>query len=278
MALVRGELVGIPTRGPEVEEAGFNQLRPIALGRDLIADAEAGESYVQATGVVAGTNQQTFELEKWSTGFDGTSGCGSDDVSGYPEGSNRIIAQFRYSGMTDGEDFLEFWVDPDDNTGMFPGIWNWGAEGNCYTAWLSDQEGFTKGKYIVAMFAGPNLRRAGVASVEVGVEESDATRITATAIDGDTGRPIQGAVLAFLRPDVSIDEWRANPTEEGILASGETGADGTVDLGPRFEPGVSYPALGFADGYASIYASYQVPTDAGESIGVTFTFSRPAGG
>lgn len=278
MGLVDGRLIGVPTRGPELEEQGFNQLRPITLGSELIADAQAGESYVQATGVVFGTGEQSLELVKWATDFDEQTGCGTEETSGgYAEGTKRIVGQFAYDAMTDGEDILELWVRPEDRVSTWVYVWDWGNNGECFPVWFSDTNGLPDGEYTVALFAGPNLRRAGLAKVEVGVDPRETTRIVATALDRDTGQPITDARLGFLRPDVSLDEWRANPTEEAVLTAGRTGPDGTVDLGQLFERGVEYVAVGFADGYQPIRATYRVPADAGESIGVTFNFVAPTG-
>ncbi len=273
MALVDGTLIGIPTRGPDDSDEGFNDLRPVNLAHQLIADAQAGQAYVRGTGVVFGTGRQAFDLATWSSGFQRETLCASDTVTDFPPGATRIVAVFEYAQLTPNEDILELWFRDDKVVNITPYVWDLDQQGACAPSWISNEDGLPAGTYEVRILAGENLRLAGSAQTRVGVERPQGISLTGKAVDGDSGAPIPGARIGFLEPGTDPEAWLAQPSADTVYSAGKTGANGEVTLSAPLVPGVEYPFVGLADGYKTISGCCFV-VDPDATAEVTFTFVK----
>jgi len=188
-------LVGIPTRGADQ----IDQLRPINLAKPLLEDAVAGLSYVQHSGVTAGTGDETLFFNRWGMGLEESGECLIDPVDAYGYGTQYLLAEFSYEGFEDGEDVHWVWFADDDF--WYEGRlnpehgWTGGDSGECF--WVAghdlDDRALPIGTYDLFVLAGAEPRLLAQASVEIGEEAPpppNLVEVTGRVVDLDSGQPI----------------------------------------------------------------------------------------
>jgi S1-C subfamily serine protease len=79
---------------------------------------------------------------------------------------------------------------------------------------------------------------------------SQGVLLTGLVTDANTGRPIQGAAIAVLRPGLSVEEWRNLPGKEGSDAEGMTDTTGRYRTAPAMaRDSRPHTVVVVADGY-----------------------------
>ncbi len=73
--------------------------------------------------------------------------------------------------------------------------------------------------------------------------------VSGTIVSADTGRGIEGALFVVLKPDVTVDEFMAELSEEQIYAHAETDREGTFVLRRPIPRGESFGVVIGAEGY-----------------------------
>jgi putative serine protease PepD len=242
---------------------GFiNSLRPINFALPLIRAAQTGVAYESPYSVpgvstanndTPGTGGESFALNGWSVDFDSDS-CPIDPQSSFPSGILQITASFSYSGMTDGQLLEYYWLI--DEEVVFNSSFNWdgGSSSACFSFWLENGgDAMPDGDYAVLIYTGDGLPLVGEAYTGVGSSASSSSAsgvaVSGIIVDGDTGNPIDGAIVAVLNPGVDIQTWLDSGTDSDVFAFIEVGADGIFDFAVPFERGVEYPVVIGAEGY-----------------------------
>jgi hypothetical protein len=281
-------LVGVPTRGND----RLDQLRPVNLARPLIEDAAAGDSYVQGSGVVYGTGNQSMTLVGWGTQA-AEDGCLADPSATLPSSTNRIYAAFSWRGFTDGEDALWLWFRNEmpwylSGTDVSEG-WIFGESGSCLRipGTEHDDSLLSDGSYSIVVFAGETLRRVAAETVALGGEgdrdgEGTDRRVVVTGFleDADSGVPVVDGSIGFLAPDTDAEAWFAAETldVEQVYSFGITDQNGQATLPDPLSIGVEYPWFMFGpetgEYFARVGCCYQLPADAVDGHEIVFPIYR----
>ncbi len=264
-ANVQGEVIGVPSFVIEAMGGAINRLRAINLAKPLIDAAQAGETYTSPY-VSSGTGAESFTLVTWAEDFYEDTACPIDPISRYASDSVAAVAVFEYGGMADGEQVVFAWYLDDEP--LFTNIiqWSFGESGDCFAAWVHNfGDPLEDGDYIVEIYVGEETDFLTSSDISVGGASSVAASTTTTSpppvtgevrVEGritnaDTGRPINGATLYILFPDVDLDAWLDNPTDDAILTYAEANIRGDYKLPIMLDRNVSYPGVAIAEGYRS---------------------------
>lgn len=274
----QGELIGVPTRASagtndEITDCrvvqdtngdgrlnendtcipigGFiNALRPISLAVPLIRAAQAGVAYQSPYDETAAspTTAEQFTLRTWAADFD-ANGCAITPLSQYETRPTKLVAVFRYAGLSDGQALKIYWLQ--DGERISESVLNWDGEasGNCVAVWYEAESPFPDGHYTVLIYA-DTTQPIGEASTLVGAAVvEDGVTLSGKITDADTGRGLANASLILLQPGVDMDSWLENPTDEAIYTSTTTNSHGEYKLPFPLQRNVRYEGVAFAEGY-----------------------------
>jgi putative serine protease PepD len=266
-----GEVIGVPSFVIEAMGGAINRLRSINLAQPLVEAARSGETYISPY-VVTGTGEEAFTLVTWALDFYEDTSCPIDPVTRYGSGSVAAIAIFEYAGMRDGEQVVLDWFIGDDLLFTHIITWEYGESGDCFAAWIHNYgDPIEDGTYTVELYAGDEVDFIASADVVVGGASSTASTTTTTPAgnvqvegritDADTGRPISDATLFILYPDVDLDAWLDNPTEEDIFTYAEVNPRGEYELPDLLQRGIAYPGVAAAEGYRATDGYLMVEED-----------------
>lgn len=264
----KGEIVGVPTLGM-LDLGGINQLRSINLAKPMIDAVTSGQAYQSPYITVDADGDENFDFVRWTVNDSGSSTCPTNSISNYESGVEEVSVVFDWEGLDSDLDYSEVWfIDGDLIFSTDPIGWDLSVDGECYVTGLSNGgNALPDGFYAVYAVAGPNFDVIGVAEVYVtDLECNDCVSFWGFLIDGDTGNPIKGAVVAIFEPGTNMEAWEQNPTEDPILLVVETNQNGFYEF---FVPrGFEFPVLFLAEGYADVFETLIVSDDASGSIGL----------
>ena len=244
-----GQIVGIPTRGPE-DAGAYSLLRPIALVTSVVDAARAGRRTVDSPYLVPATGRESLRLDSWTRT---SAACpATDRVTAYPSGSRNIMASLEHRGFVPGEDLVSQWRYNGEVVARTAFRFADGSDaGGCYFGELYHDRGLSDGAYLVELFAGPSLRAIATAQTTVGATgRTGAATLSGLVLDADSGRPIAGAVVFLLAPGTDLAAWIDRPQEDQVVSFAKSAADGRFIV-HGLSAGSSYPALAMAAGYVA---------------------------
>jgi hypothetical protein len=135
---------------------------------------------------------------------------------------------------------------------------------------ISHPDGLPEGKYTLELYLQQQLVQSGSFTVAArGAHSTKAQPVNVTGVvhDADNARrTISGALVVFLNPDVTIDEWiDANFDDTMVFASGTSARGGVFQLDNKALPGAAYSVVVVQDGYKPVQVDgYEIPADTGD--------------
>ena len=272
----QGELIGVPTARLQDKSGNVIYLiRPVNRAAPYIEEArKVGASGGQiATKPPTNptkppakpTGKGTFGEVTFGTAFDDSSGI-TGEATRFNSGIKEIHAGLPYENMRDGTAWGYTWqYAGQDVTGDTDLEWEYGDSGILDLS-LSGKKGLTDGEYNLQVYLrGDLVQEAGFT---VGKKPSnnrppqkpqkpadDGVTLTGTVIDHATQRPIQGAIVVFLNPGLTVDDFDADNSDgksDTVFAYGITDAKGVYTLNKPLPRGEVYTAIIGAKGYVRI--------------------------
>ncbi len=272
-----GELIGIPTARLQDKSGNVIYLiRPVNRAAPYIEEArKVGASNgalpdkpvnnTPSNGGKQPTGKGTFGEVVFGTGFDENNGI-TGEATTFPSGTKEIHAGLPYDNMRDGTAWGYTWqYAGQDVTGNTDLQWKFGQSGVLDLS-LSGKKGLTDGEYNLQVFLrGDMVQEAGFT---VGKKPSNnrppqkpqppadtGVTLTGTIIDHATQRPIQNAIIVFLTPGLTVDDFDADKSDgktKTVYAYGVTDAKGVYTLNKPLPRGETYTVIVGAKGYARI--------------------------
>ncbi|MBN8581198.1 MAG: trypsin-like peptidase domain-containing protein [Anaerolineae bacterium] len=253
---------------------GFlNGIRPVNLALPLIEAAKSGKQYTSSFSQFGETsnpgngNESAGNFVWLDTSASNTQGCDFNDslVDSYDASALCIAAGFEYTGMADGELFVEHWFLNGEQVAEYSYPWEWGESGLFGTFLPNEGDPMPGGKYRLEIFAGDSQTPLGSSS-EVTVSgggstpaqpsnsNADTVSVYGLVYDAATNKPLSGAYVFVLTPGTAYDEWaNDNYGDSYIVSYLETNASGEYKITgiPRdTEFTIVYAADGYYDASA----------------------------
>jgi serine protease Do len=275
-----GLLIGVPSFVQEAIGGAINRLRAVNYARPMIEAAAAGRPYTSPY-VISGSGSQQLNLISWSNDFYEETDCAVDQVQSFPAGSSFVTAVFNYSDMTDGEQIVEVWWLGDEVLAAFVSNWDRGARGDCVAFYLHNYgDALPNGTYYLEIYVN-DLELVGYAETAVGgtgsaasTGSADGVMVDGEVLDADSGKPISGAGVFILGPDVDLDGWLDDPVDAGVFAYAETDKNGRFQLPTPLARGQSYPGVVYASGYRILDGYLDITADDPNAISLTLELTR----
>jgi S1-C subfamily serine protease len=271
----KGQLIGVPTARLQDKSGNIIYLiRPVNRAAPYIAEAHK----VGASGAQVGTKppakpstpakpsgKGTFGALTFGTGFDDSSGV-TGEASGFPSGTKEVHAGLPYDNMRDGTAWGYQWqYAGQDVTGETGLQWEFGQSGILDLS-LSGKKGLTDGEYNLQVYLRDELVQE--AGFTVGhkpgnnrppekpqVPADTGVTITGKIIDHATRRPVKDAIIVFLNPGQTVDDFDADTSDgktDTVLAYGITDAKGSYTVNNALPRGEVYTVIVGAKGYTRI--------------------------
>jgi hypothetical protein len=160
--------------------------------------------------------------------------------------------------------------------------WDEGERGNCTVFYLHNYgDALPNGPYFLEIYVDADLRLIGAAETAVGGTGSVAVTGTAGGVnvsgqvlDADSGKPISGAGVFILKPNVDLDGWLDDPIEAGVFAYAETDKNGQFQLAAPLARGQAYPGIVYASGYRVLDGYLDITADDPDAISLTLELTR----
>jgi hypothetical protein len=201
----------------------------------------------------------------FGTGFDDDEGV-TGEATAFNSGIKEVHAGLPYESMRDGTAWGYSWqYAGQDVTGNMDLEWEFGPSGVLDLS-LSGKKGLTDGEYNLQVYLrGDLVQEAGFTvgrkpgnnrppqKPQQPVDEG--VTITGTVIDHATRRPIQNAIVVFLNPGMTVDDFDDDQSEgktETVYAYGVTDAKGVYTINRPLARGEVYSAIVGAKGYTRI--------------------------
>lgn len=208
----------------------------------------------------------------FGTGYDNRSGL-IGAGSAFPSGIAEIHAAVPYASMTRGTPWGYVWLLDGQEAASNRSRWNDRATGELDLS-LSGRRGLPDGEYTLQFFVNNALAQEATATVGQPAatpppqappqRESSGVIVTGTILDYDTSRPLEGAVIYFLQPGVTVRQWANSKDPISLVqAAGVADESGAFVTAPPLPRGQSYSVVVFLKGYQPIAAdaAFEVAAD-----------------
>ena len=246
---------------------GFiNGLRPINLALPLIQAARSGQAYnspYNAGGskpVAQTTGSEQIGPISWFT-VDSQGNLG-DKVSSYSSGTTVLVAGFKFSGFSNGEQWGEIWTLNGKKVYSNTAQWDQGEQGAYGTSLSNQGDPLQDGKYHLELYAGSGSDPLSQADVTVGNTSAPTPApsskggiiVTGQVTDKASGNGISGAFVVVLNPGVTFDSWSNNGYPKAdIFTYAQADSDGYYTLPVHLARNTAYTIVATADGYYDAY-------------------------
>jgi S1-C subfamily serine protease len=268
-----GELIGVPTIRLQDKTGNVLYLiRPVNHAIPLIeramkaggSSADLGRSAPAASGstpsVPAGKN---FGAMTFGTGFANNAVTG--EATTFRSGVTEVHAAVPYQAMRDGAAWGYNWqLNGQDVTGQRDLAWKFGASG-VLDLYLRGKNGLSDGAYNLQVLLGSSVISegqfiVGSAKPKNTPQKPPATKsagvtITGTIMDASTRRPVSGAIIVFLKPDMTVDDFDADTSAgkaDTVASYGIANASGIFTTETPLARSQVYSVIVGAKGYARI--------------------------
>lgn len=189
-----------------------------------------------------------------------------------------VYAIFDVAGMSDGTVWTTRWYYEGEEVANEENIWEFG-DIRSHDVWLEHPDGLPVGSYKLELYIEGKLAQS--AEFKVGERAQAPKRNQVTVIgqitDADNKRlAISGALVIFLKPGISVNQWvRANYDETMIYAQGTSDRAGDYQLDKTVERGAIFSIVVYRDGYATVTADdYEIPAEADEPYALDASMQR----
>lgn len=266
-----GDFIGVPTAGySRADVAGkISLLRPGALALQFYESAALSDGRVSAqdkTAHAAGDNRAAgaaFGAITFAAGI--TADDRPQDPGNTFIDPQAVYAFFSVSGMRDGDPWKTRWLYKGEEVLTQDDMWDMG---DASAAWvnISHPEGLPEGEFTLELYIGDRLDER--ASFEVvargGPLRVESINVAGAVHDADNRRrAVAGALVVFLRPGVTIDDWTAAEfAEDMIHATGTSNRSGEFQLDAQVTPGERYGVVVVHDDYKPVAVDdYEIPAE-----------------
>lgn len=190
---------------------------------------------------------------------------------------HEVFAFFDYSGMSNGTEWSTRWLVDGHEVLSTPAVWDSGESGGYYASLYHDQ-GLPAAQYTLELYIGDDLAQSGNFSIEeTGQPGVQPINLVGKITDEDNSRrTISGALVIFLQPGVSIDEWvDADFPDDVVYGSGTSNRRGQFQLDAKVVPGESYGIAVLHDDYRAITVDdYLIEPDSTDPYELEITMKR----
>ena len=121
---------------------------------------------------------------------------------------NEVYALFDYSGMTNGAEWRTRWLLNGQEVFSSPAVWDAGESGTYYVS-LAHDYGLPAGDYTLELYVEDDLAQSGDFEItDTDQPTVQPINLIGVVSDEDNSRQlISGALIIFLQPGVTIDDW-----------------------------------------------------------------------
>lgn len=176
-----------------------------------------------------------------------------------------IFAIFPGAGLADGVLLKSAWAFEGDAVLEDEAPWTGGPTEAAWTS-ITHQTGLPVGRYTLDLFLdGEKVQSGSFAVTENARAGGGDVNVAGVVSDADSARrKIGDALVIFLLPGVTVEEFVAAEFDEGLIhAMATTNRSGEYQLDAKVTPGESYSIVVVHDNYAPLQAdAYQIPPDA----------------
>lgn len=190
---------------------------------------------------------------------------------------DEAFAIFPVQGMRNGVLMRPTWYYEGQQVLDDEAPWN---AGDVDVSWVSltHRDGLPVGDYKLEIFIDGRLAQSGEFAIsEKSASISQDVSIIGTVVDADNKRrKIADALIVFLQPGVTVDDWVDADFDEAMVhASGASNRSGEYQLDGKVTAGESYSVVVMHDNFQPVTADdYQIPADASDPYIVDVTMER----
>lgn len=189
-----------------------------------------------------------------------------------------VYATFSVSNMTKGTPWRTRWLYEGEEVLAEEDVWE---DDGVTASWvsLSHPDGLPAGEFTLELYIGERRVQRGSFTVAEGRSSSRVQLVNVTGVVREidnSRRTISGALIVFLNPGATVDQWvNADFDESMIYARATSGRNGAYQLDAKVAPGQSYAIVVVHDDYEAIVAdAYTIPADAGDPYELDMTMQR----
>ncbi|HEU5102521.1 MAG TPA: carboxypeptidase-like regulatory domain-containing protein [Roseiflexaceae bacterium] len=174
-------------------------------------------------------------------------------VTEYPSGTTEIVPTFEYSCVPKHTTIVTVFTYAGEAVLSDKQTLRPSAQASVYAYPLSteDSSPLEEGEWKVAFYQDKVLLASGAVRVG-GAPRSSRVTVRGTVRDGNTRKPIKGALVAVLKPGISVKTFLDTGKESDVFTSGTTDSLGQFSLSRPLARGTTYGLLIVARGYRPI--------------------------
>ncbi len=189
-----------------------------------------------------------------------------------------VYATFSVSNMSKGTPWRTRWLYDGEEVLAEDNVWE---DDDITASWVSltHPDGLPAGEFTLELYIGDRRAQRGAFTVAEGSAGSRVQMVNVTGVVREidnSRRTISGALIVFLTPGVTVDQWvNADFDESMIYARATSGRNGAYQLDAKVTPGEAYAIVVVHDNYEAIVAdAYMIPADAGDPYELDMTMQR----
>jgi hypothetical protein len=174
-------------------------------------------------------------------------------VTAYPSGATEIVPVFDYACVPKNTTIVTIFTYAGEAVLSDKEILKASDQADVYAYPLSSDDGspLEEGEWQVAFYKDKTLLTSGVVRVG-GEQRSGGVALRGTVRDGNTRKPIKGALVAVLKPGIAVKTFLDSGKESDLFASGTTDSLGQFSLSRPLARDTTYGLLIVARGYRPI--------------------------
>ena len=190
---------------------------------------------------------------------------------------DEVFAIFPVQGMRNGVLMRSTWYYEGQQVLEDEAPW---SAGDVDVSWVSltHRDGLPVGGYLLEIYIDGRLAQSGEFAIsDKSAPISQDVSIIGTVVDADNKRrKIADALIVFLQPGVTVDDWVDADFDEAMVhASGASNRSGEYQLDGKVTAGESYSVVVMHDNFQPVTADgYQIPVDASDPYIVDVTMER----
>ena len=246
---------------------------PKGLGRT--PGASVGSTLgVGRTGLAACTKMTASDVAWVTLNEDGDI---EEQVESYPSGATSIVPVFQYSCVPKKTTIVTvFSLDGETVYNDSEQLKSSNTKGTYgYPLSTTDDSPMTEGEWGVEFYNNKTLLTSGV--VVVGeTEGGDTITVIGTIKDAKTKKAIKGALILFLNPGTTVEDFvDGGQKEEDVLTGGKTDSKGQFEVESPLEREVEYSVIVVAKGYKPIAQDgFIIAADDEDPLELNITLSK----
>ena len=179
--------------------------------------------------------------------------------------------------MTNGTAWMTRWYLDGRNVLEQEAVWDSGESGSYFVS-LTHPDGLPTGDYELELYIDGELEQSNTFTIlDLGKPLARNINVIGSVLDQDNRRTkISGALIIFLKPGVSMDDWiDSDFAEDMIHGSGTTNRRGIFQLDTTAVPGETYAIAVVHDDYQPITVDgFQIPQDSDDPFELDITMQH----